>query len=134
MNNQRVIKFRVWDGKRLTYADSYRGRASYDNGGHPYLAFYLSGQINDHISLIIQQFTGLQTRNGRDVYEGDILNTKAARWQVIFENGAFVAKWIMGIEPSLGPDVRHNLSALLEHAILIGNVCENPELVKENTL
>lgn len=129
MNNQRVIKFRVWDGEWFNYLDSnpfdgYELFVDWDrsqeltdqDNGVVHVAFDKGGYI-------WQQFTGLQDRNGHDVYEGDILNTKAARWEVVFENGAFVGKVIASGVFGIGHTLP--LSTILEHAIPMGNVCEN---------
>ncbi len=75
---------------------------------------------------IITQFTGL-TCHGIDIYEGDIFNTKAARWEVVFEEGAFKGKWLMGCVGD--ENTRQILAPMMEHAIPLGNRYDNPELL-----
>lgn len=76
--------------------------------------------------VVIQEWSGLTLPNSTDIYEGDILNTKAARWEVVFERGAFVGKWLMGMGDK---DTRHILWPMMEHAILLGNRWEHPHLL-----
>jgi uncharacterized phage protein (TIGR01671 family) len=69
--NQRKIKFRVWDISNKSWIKTAIGE-------------YIDGNIiscvniNEYIAwpkdFILQQFTGLVDKNGRDIYEGDLIN------------------------------------------------------------
>ena len=79
----------------------------------------------------IMQFTGLQDKNGKDIYEGDIIpsNNNKGNHPVIFENGTFM--WFgepLGYD--MGADQEDAVYPQSNWAIIIGNIYENPELLK----
>ena len=63
--NQRPIKFRVWDGKKISL--------------FPMFGYNENVDINEQFKcanangLILMQFTGLTDRNGVEIFEGDIV-------------------------------------------------------------
>ena len=89
---------------------------------------YLKSFFEDE-SLVFMQFTGLLDKNGKEIYEGDIVETphklmKKYKWQVIFHKGAFVL--------SDGIGFRHFYSQKYTQKYgVIGNIYENPELLKK---
>jgi len=77
-----------------------------------------------------QQYTGLKDKNGKEIYEGDILNEKSTEYteytgQVVFDGGGFRFKYTNRETKQLGHSKCKNL---LRHEI-IGNIHENPELI-----
>lgn len=136
----REIKFRIWDSKNNSFIPldvdiiiRFDGRC-YFLGGDSVVDNY-----------IIQQYTGLEDKNGFEVYEGDIINT-LPRQAVVYYNGSFVLQ-----NPH---DELRRLKKLKEHMdsgnnfmyqgcknsvthlgsnphlSVIGNIFENPELLK----
>ena len=68
----------------------------------------------------VGQYTGLNDKNGKRIFEGDILSLRTGRPHVVrFKNGAFILK-----------DSAIPMSFAIKFEI-IGNVTDNPELLKE---
>lgn len=77
--------------------------------------------------LEVMQFTGLLDKNGKELYEGDIVkciitsgNRKEPENYIInveYEDGAFVARYYLG--------------QIHKEIEIIGNIYENPDLIKE---
>ena len=81
----------------------------------------------------VGQFTGLYDKNGKEIYEGDIL-----RWDinnrlygVTFEFGLFYASVEECDEVMLGGFPLHRLTVSEDgECVIVGNIHDNPELLK----
>lgn len=87
----------------------------------------------------VMQYTNLQDRHGKDIYEGDILDTSFYMGIVLvsFVNGCFLVRTIKQTVELLGlPDMNSTtskydtLSRGYLGSIVIGNIYENPELLE----
>ena len=109
----RDIKFRAWDNKEMHYTLN-------EDGG--YIDYFpLRSLLNHHNDFVWMQYTGLKDKNGKEIYEGDILNNdNNFKMKVGFDNGAFTIQNVMPIRP---------LMERLNNHEIIGNIHENPELL-----
>jgi hypothetical protein len=104
----RVIKFRAWDKNKKEMFDPV-GEMDLNNDG-------------------VMQYTGLKDKNGKDIYEGDVLKIeKEPNAEVIYGNGSFVGKEVNGWDPMAD---YFPLCGNIKTAEVIGNKFENPELLK----
>lgn len=86
----------------------------------------------------IGQFTGLLDKNGKEIYEGDIVKTKGGWGGVVLWNsrGYFYIKdnnYYEYEEPDLSP-IGSLLCCERKQLEIIGNIHDNPELLKTETL
>lgn len=143
----REIKFRVWVKDEKKYipkfvedndaGDGY-GPLEYDDyylapetgaivKHHNYRKFgdwmYSVEGTNADREVEIEQFTGLLDRNGKEIYEGDIVK---------YEDCVFSIGWDdkharFGFMPVKGCDISMHFS--MKECKVIGNIHENPELL-----
>jgi len=120
------IKFRAWD----TYQNKMLDWSDICDPTKLSLSNLLNGFI-EHIKPM--QFTGLKDKNGKEIYEGDILAPMdndfrpeyKGNWTVIYDGGTFAAEGNSG-----------TISTWLPYWVpekqveIIGNIYENKELLK----
>lgn len=119
------IKFRVWDAELEVFIQSF----CIDNSGDPFLFCEETG-VAEVLNVELMQYTGLKDKNGVEIYEGDIVE--------IYGTG----KCTVSITPQLGVcftsiddkfivDCAHDV--LMENDLggIVGNIYENPELLKD---
>ena len=70
------------------------------------------------------EFTGLKDKNGKEIYVGDILTNGHNNFECIFWKGSFVANLISSEKK------KEQGYLALEILEVIGNIYENPELLK----
>ena len=117
-----MIKFRAWDKETKTMngmAEIYRNR-NQEIELHP----------RDE-NIILMQSTGLKDKNGKEIFEGDIVDYKG-RKAVVKWHGSY-ASFIYRFLDELQERVSewHPLFLAYYHFEIIGNIYENPELLED---
>jgi len=99
----REIKFRAWDKESMWQPDL--GSLPADNTN------------------ILMQYTGLKDKNGKEIYEGDIVKgiSYPAVCEVVFNDGSF---WL------IAKDWENTLGGMSADCEVIGNIWENGDLLK----
>lgn len=146
MENTRVIKFRAWDNERgkmvYQFSRQFNGKAYVllmtDDGDSLFCGNYQdNGDWNEPI---LMQFTGLLDKNGKEIYEGDIVHVndfagigdgwEDLKGEVIFSDGGFVV--VDENEPDGFGEIPMS-AIILEDTEITGNIYEvlegtnNPE-------
>lgn len=122
----REIKFRAWDNlnKDMIFLDyiwnnhwyNNKNQAVLDNSNSVIRPKVQNGQV------VIMQYTGLKDRNGKEIYEGDILHWNNDYIEIVEWSDKWTPHW-KGL-----PDTR--ITGGGRACEIIGNIYENPELIK----
>lgn len=147
----REIKFRVWDSHtgKMVDTDRWGNDLVMDMDGE--LKWYKEREyqggsldISGTASLVLMQYTGLKDKEGREIYEGDVVavdgifdpetgqtDTEVRVVQYIGPSVAYVEYRkgiphdVLFVHDVMGGGVEHD-----DISEVIGNIHENPELLK----
>ena len=135
----REIKFRAWDKTQKCMVTQILGwaRNIIDIGSE------LNRITLNQSDFILMQYTGLHDKNGKEIYEGDIVPVDGKNYEVRFNS--VYCRYSLWSEKYAAGVYRHLLCAGLPKPLefptegdintkdieVIGNIYENPELLKE---
>ncbi len=121
----REIKFRAWYKPNKTM---YKvGQISLEKGiwnYEPDNREYIGVSIPYQPSFILMQYTGLKDKNGKEIYEGDIVKYKKMIGKIIFFNGSFVLS-------DFTEENEWELGVINQEVEIIGNIYENSNLLED---
>ncbi len=132
----RKIKFRAWDkSAEIMIGDAQVSSFAIasDTGDISAIPMYF-GCSEEPEDFVIMQYTGLKDKNGKEIYEGDILSYK--NWDS--PDKKFIVKYglsdVEGFYQTLGfykeNDLEENDWQHLDKIEVIGNIYKNPELLE----
>ncbi len=123
-----VIKFRAWIKKEKEMhevCDLYKQNnneygISVENSGDNYYAE----------DIILMQYTGLEDKNGKEIYEGDIVKYEGENWDVAYCNSYSCGRYELDkYEEGRGGTLTTDCENWFKTEV-IGNIYGNPELLK----
>ena len=126
----REIKFRA---KRLDNNQWVIGYYLPTQYGEKHFIYFALEFLNEHTRIEIDpktlgQFTGLKDKNGKEIYEGDVVFSESNQYykqdEIVWD--CYEMGWDIGKKDSW--KLRSPMSSKTE---IIGNIYENPELITE---
>ena len=116
----RLIKFRAWD-KEIKVMRSWVQERS---GNQP-LGHFFTRQDYE-----LMQFTGLLDKNGKEIYEGDICKMGWEGHEIIAPMIWNSEKAQFGLDATVDFESPEHIKDVPTRPEVIGNIYENPELLK----
>ena len=120
----REIKFRAWDGKAMGKPfnlEWFKEGSNLPEDWNPELGKW-------EVNAIFMQFTGLKDRNGKEIYEGDIVEAEGKEGKQQFKVFWYRAG-VWSIHNVAVSDTFWREDDQLRQFEVIGNIYENPELL-----
>ena len=124
----REIKFRIWDveNKEMLKVQELDFEPTFYGGR----IAIRPDQYNDYFDtedMILMQYTGLHDKNGKEIYEGDIVGDNKIKW-IVKWNKHRMGFSLYPTTKQLYDEMPINVENKLGFKIL-GNIYDNPELL-----
>ncbi|MCI4463727.1 MAG: hypothetical protein JHC30_06120 [Caldisericum sp.] len=125
----REIKFRAWIVKENKMVTVYKLDFFTKDNRPTLIMWYLldtGTQAGLFAGFELMQYTGLKDKNGKEIYEGDIVK---------YDNHLYIVKWLDKFVGFMGVGVDQERSDLFLDLVfltpykVVGNIYENPELL-----
>lgn len=140
----REIKFRAWskEDKKMEFYDywftvSHHGYLCFQHGPDP---IYVDDSDVDYPDrVIVMQYTGLKDKNGKEIYEGDIIfeeyNVMSFGTDLGERKETLIVKipdfyyWLANAAGDVGDDY---IGEYVSEMVVSGNIYENPNLLSQD--
>jgi len=115
----REIKFRAWDGEEMISSMEFMHSGGWENC-----------MLRDFFDIKgrVMQYTGLEDKNGKEIYEGDVVDYPFA--EEIMGHGRLRINTVEWDEDRFRLTSFSAAAYSWDKLEVIGNVYENPELIK----
>lgn len=141
----REIKFRAWNTKRMIYDKEQFKIVPNPHGKCNFGIVYVDGDLYegggwrvDFGIGALMQFTGLKDKNGKEIYEGDIIDCRDGKAEIVYIE--IFAKFVMDFNlsgkkglPDFEDRNYQDADTCMRSIEVIGNIYENPELLEKRT-
>ena len=118
----RIYKFRAWDKSDNQMYYAIENGIQFDDDSVYEFRDFLMPKENDYHKWIVMQFTRLLDKNGKEIYEGDIIKGRNLE-------GFYKIKEVIFDKYQWYPFAGHRG---YEDFIVIGNIYENKDLLNNN--
>ena len=121
----REILFRAWD----------RFSGCYYKGGIRAATFAGKYTFDVRERFVLEQFTGILDKNGKQIFEGDIVVFKSKHIEYIERIEPQKVEWHPEIASFVISDKKGRWTYLCDalHLTVVGNIHDNPELLEEES-
>jgi hypothetical protein len=130
----RKIKFRVWDtrDKKMSVSFTLEEFANDQDGEMGNGDFSLKNYCPESEN-ILMQYTGIKDKNGKEIYDGDIVRS-IQDWDHSIEQVSAVkqitpVEWMWGCYGNINIALKYH-----KNTEVIGNIYENPELLENENI
>ena len=123
-----IPKFRAWIKEEKCFADYIETIRYYSKEIDLCWGGICESDCFDFEDVIFTQSTGLKDKNGKEIFEGDILKSNKYITSVFYEDGAYCVKF----RRTPNTTVTMNVISFIEKykTRIVGNIYENPELLE----
>lgn len=124
------LKFRVWDKER----EAFLNNVFIDSEGKLYqfskgTIFGIVITYLDSENKNISKFTGLHDKNGKEIFEGDIIKIKDETYRITW-NGCFSSFDMTNIDKAKQYKDLYILNKDYEKSEIVGNIYQNRDLLE----